>query len=53
MAVRVWTGWRAALVIVKPETVVAWKRKAVRLFWTWKVRRGKPGRPPVARQFRI
>ena len=37
----VWTDWRAALVIVKPQTVVAWHRKAFRMFWTWKVRRGK------------
>jgi putative transposase len=21
---RIWTGWRTALVIVKPETVIAW-----------------------------
>ncbi len=49
---RVWTGWRSALVIVKPETVVAWHRKAFRLFWTWKIRRGKPGRPPVPREVR-
>jgi len=37
---RFWTGWRSALVIVKPETVIAWHRKGFRLFWTWKVRRG-------------
>jgi putative transposase len=37
---------------VKPETVVAWHRKAFRLFWTWKIRRGKPGRPPVPREVR-
>jgi hypothetical protein len=37
--------WRSGLVIVKPETVVAWHRKAFRIFWTWKIRRGKPGRP--------
>ena len=49
---RVWTDWRSALVIVKPETVVAWHRKAFRLFWTWKIRRGKPGRPPVPREVR-
>ncbi len=24
---RVWTGWRCALVIVEPETVIAWQRK--------------------------
>ena len=34
----VWADWRSALVIVKPETVIAWHRKGFRLFWTWKVR---------------
>jgi len=48
----VWSGWRSALVIVKPETVVAWHRKAFRLFWTWKVRRGQPGRPGIPRDVR-
>jgi transposase InsO family protein len=41
-----WSGWRAVLVIVKPETVIAWHRKGFRLFWTWKSRR-RGGRPPV------
>ena len=41
----VWSDWRSALVIVKPETVIAWHRKGFRLFWTWKVRHGQPGRP--------
>jgi putative transposase len=31
---RVWTEWRTALVIVKPETVIAWHRQSFRLFWT-------------------
>src|ERR1035441_3558580 len=44
--------WRSTLVIVKPETVVAWHRKGFRLFWTWKVRRGQPGRPVVTRETR-
>ena len=48
----VWRDWRSALVIVKPETVVAWHRKGFRLFWTWKVRHGKPGRPKVAKETR-
>ena len=43
---RSWTDWRAALVIVKPETVVAWHRQGFRLFWTWKSRR-RGGRPTV------
>ena len=47
-----WPGWRHALVIVRPETVIGWHRKGFRLFWTWKSRRGKPGRPPVSREIR-
>ena len=43
---RVWTGWRTALVIVKPETVIAWHRRGFRLWWTWKSRR-RIGRPTV------
>jgi len=49
---RVWRDWRSALVIVKPETVVAWHRRAFRLFWTWKVRHGQSGRPAVAHEVR-
>jgi hypothetical protein len=43
---------RLALVIVEPETVVAWHRKGFRLFWTWKVRHGQPGRPVISREVR-
>src|SRR5215471_598501 len=49
---RIWRDWRSALVIVKPQTVVAWHRMGFRLFWTWKVRRGQRGRPPIARETR-
>jgi hypothetical protein len=48
---RLWTQWRSALVIVKPETVIAWHRQGFRLWWTWKSRR-RPGRPPVPREVR-
>src|SRR6185295_6135450 len=41
-----WSGWRTALVIVKPDTVIAWHRQGFRLFWTWKSRR-RGGRPTV------
>jgi hypothetical protein len=44
---RVWSDWKSALMIVKAETVVAWHRKGFRLFWTWKIGRGQPGRPSV------
>jgi putative transposase len=49
---RIWPEWRSALKIVKPETVIAWHRNAFRKFWTWKVRRGRPGRPAVSREVR-
>jgi len=42
----IWTGWRTALVIVKPETVIAWHRRGFRLWWAWKSRR-RLGRPTV------
>ena len=32
--------------------VVAWHRAGFRLFWTWKVRRGQPGRPTIAHDVR-
>ena len=43
---RSWIGWQAALVIVKPETVIAWHRQGFRLLWTWKSRQ-RTGRPTV------
>jgi putative transposase len=49
---RVWSGWRSTLAIVQPETVLAWHRAGFRLFWTWKVQRGRPGRPVVSREAR-
>jgi len=36
----VWTEWRSALKILKPDTVIGWHGKAFRMFWTWKVRLG-------------
>src|SRR5580693_8959243 len=42
----VWRDWRSSLIIVKPETVIAWHRKGFRLFWSWKVRHGQLGRGP-------
>jgi putative transposase len=46
-----WTGWRTALVIVKPETVIAWHRRGFRLWWSWKSRR-RMGRPTVPADIR-
>jgi putative transposase len=41
-----WRGWRTAVHIVKPETVIAWHCRGFRLFWTWKSRE-RTGRPAV------
>jgi putative transposase len=43
---RLWKGWRSAVKVVKPETVIAWNRKGFRLYWTWKSR-VRDGRPPT------
>ena len=42
---RLWSQWRSALLIVKPETVIAWHRRGFRCYWRWKSRQGEPGRP--------
>ena len=46
-----WSGWRSALHVVQPTTVLAWYRRGSRLFWTWKSRHrtGSPGMPPGVR----
>lgn len=49
---QVWSDWRSALLIVKPETVIGWHRQGFRLFWTWKSRGGKPGRPGASKEVR-
>src|SRR5438094_10065312 len=49
---RAWGDWKSALMIVKAETVIAWHRKGFRLFWTWRIHRGQPGRPKVPQEIR-
>jgi transposase InsO family protein len=49
---RLWSGWRRSLVIVKPETVLAWHRRGFKLYWRWKSRKRGPGRPKVSREVR-
>ena len=48
----VWKDWKSGVFIMKASTVVGWHRKGFRLFWTWKIRRGKPGRPTVPKEVR-
>ncbi len=47
-----WTGWRSALIIVQPNTVVRWHRQGFRLYWRWKSRRRGDGRPAIPRDVR-
>src|SRR5262249_14709997 len=49
---RLWSGWRSALLIVKPETVIGWHHQGFRWYWTWKIRHGRPGRPCVPKETR-
>src|SRR5262245_12033392 len=39
---RHWSGWKDSLLLVKPQTVIAWHRRAFRLFWRWKSLAGRP-----------
>lgn len=47
---RIWPGWRGALLLVKPDTVLRWHRSGFKLFWRWKSR--KLGRPRVDPEIR-
>ena len=49
---RNWSGWQAALKLLRPATVIGWHYKGFRLFWTWKCRHGRPGRPAVSLEVR-
>jgi transposase InsO family protein len=48
---RIWMEWRSAIVIVRPDTVIAWHRRAFRRYWTWKSRH-RVGRPAVSADVR-
>ena len=45
-----WTGWREALVIVQPATVIAWQRRRFCDHWSHMIGGGKSGRPPVNKE---
>ena len=49
---RLWPNCIDTLRIIKPDTLVRWHRQGFRLYWTWrsKVRRG--GRPPIQQDLR-
>jgi putative transposase len=49
---RLWRGWKQALVIVAPDTVLCWQRRRFRDYWTRRSHRSVVGRPPVAPEIR-
>jgi putative transposase len=49
---RLWSGWREAIHIVSPDTVVAWHRRGFGLYWHWRSRPGRLGRPAISRDVR-
>jgi putative transposase len=44
---RLWPTCLQTLMIFKPDTLVRWHRKGFRLYWTWKSRRCRSGRPTI------
>jgi len=47
-----WPSWSNILIIVKPETVVAWHRAGFRLFWRLRSRCQNLGRPKINNDIR-
>lgn len=47
---RTWAGWRWPRVLMQPETVIGWHRKAWRMWRRHKSRPDEPGRPRVPRE---
>lgn len=42
--------WKDALVVVQPGTLIRWHRLGFRIFWRWKVGRGRPPLPENMRE---
>jgi putative transposase len=49
---RLWPGCLQTLQVFKPDTLVRWHRKGFRLYWTWKSRYRRGGRPPITSDVR-
>jgi hypothetical protein len=47
---RLWDGWKTPLILVRPETVIRWHRQGFKLYWRWKSRTRKIGRPTIPRE---
>ena len=49
---KLWPNWRSSLLIVQPETVVRWHKQGFKIYWRWKSRMGKVGRPRIDPEIR-
>jgi hypothetical protein len=50
---RLLPGWKRALILVEPETIVRWHRTGFKLYWTWLSRhRNRVGRKCVSKELR-
>jgi hypothetical protein len=50
---RFWSGWKRALLVVQPETVIRWHRAGFNLYWKWISRsRARLGRKPTSKELR-
>jgi hypothetical protein len=50
---RLWAGWRNALLVVTPETVVRWHGAGFRFYWAWLSRhKARLGRKRISQQVR-
>jgi len=47
---QIWPQWKSALIVVKPETVIKWHRQGFKLYWRWKSRPSKVGRPRISKE---
>ena len=46
---RVWKDWRSELILVRPETVIRWRKRKFREFW-WRKSQRRVGRPAIPRK---
>jgi transposase InsO family protein len=50
---RLWPGWRRALILVQPDTVLRWHRAGFKLYWKWLSRKHEVvGRKPTRKELR-
>ncbi|MFH1999587.1 MAG: integrase, partial [Planctomycetota bacterium] len=52
MALKDGGGWKSSLIIVQPDSVIRWHRAGFKLYWRWKSRKRKGGRPKIDPELR-